>query len=120
MPARLGLVEVDEVGEGARAHVSGGRYRSSFGNAVMATGSVISSVFCAAALMRFSLRFSQYSRAAEVAGVRQPVQADVVQYLVRFPDGVWLGSLAVRPLSSTEPAVQSMNAARPAGESAGP
>ena len=33
----------------------------------MATRSVIWSVFCAAALMRFSLRFSQYSRAAEVA-----------------------------------------------------
>ena len=34
---------------------------------MIATGIVISSVFWAAALMRFSLRFSQYSRAAETA-----------------------------------------------------
>ena len=82
----------------------------------MATGSVISSVFCAAALMRFSLRFSQYSRAAEVA-------VFVSQYRVKSSStssfvGDWLGSLPYDHCAN--PPCTSMNAARPAGESVRP
>ena len=45
--APVGLVEVDQVAEGAPGPASGARKTSS-GNTVMATGTAISSVFCAA------------------------------------------------------------------------
>ena len=65
----------------------------------MATGTEISSVFCEPALIRFWSRFSQYSRAADAALLRQPVQREVVQHFVSRRR--LLGVLAVRPLGES-------------------
>src|SRR2546421_290806 len=99
-----------------RAHVSGARYTSS-GNTVMATGSEISAVFCAAATMTLPRApFSQYSRADEVALL-------VSQYSVMssstssFVGDCW-GSVPY--VHCAKPGCTRIHPPRPAGESVRP
>jgi hypothetical protein len=87
----VGLVEVREGGKSPAGPRLGGSEEVVVGKSVMATGIVISAVLWAAALMRFSVRFSQYSRAAETAVL-------VSQYSERSSStssrvGCWFGSL---------------------------
>ena len=81
-PPASASLKYTRLGKARRAHVSGARKRSSSGKAVMATGIVISSVLWAAALIRFSLRFSQYRRAAETAVFVSQYRREVVEHLV--------------------------------------
>src|SRR5512142_2965372 len=82
----------------------------------MATGTEMSAVFSAVALVALAPRFSQYSRPDEVA-------LFVSQYSVKSSStssfvGDWSGSLPY--VHFANPGCQRMNAARPAGESVRP
>ena len=114
MAALVDLAEVDEVG--VRALGPATRRLIALAGDLIAAGTEISVVLCAAALLGLPPAFSQYSRPAEV-----PVL--VSQYSVMSSSTCsFVGDLSASVLSVqwVKPPCTSIRAARPAGESAMP